>query len=497
MNLIMRIKNVKAIKDLEFTFPLEQGLYAITGENASGKSTLVACASSVFFNMPMYNYFGRPTGDASIEFTLGEATRQWTYTNDKWVRTNSKEKMKLNGFYEGSIIFGNRFKDTIASNIPELDKLTIDDLTPADDFVRLHLGEILHDDSNFYKNLYYVEDEVSKANGFSNQPYFYATEQGQLISQARMSTGENLLISILHSLNIVREKRIRNVEGRPCIVFLDEIELALHASALRRLVNFLEIISGEFNLSIFFSTHSIELIRHIKPQNIYYLNRVNDNIFVTNPCYPAFATRNLYSEDGYGNDMVILVEDDVSKAIVEKVLLRYKLINNIRIKVLPTGGWTNTIIMAYDLKTSRLLTNGTKIVLILDRDIKGEVPKFLGNNPKYQNVSLDYLPISSLEKYLKKYLIDNMDKDLFNFLDSYLFQRTPLTSIIQKYKANLAAARIKDTDGKSFYGLLIDELRGIRKDRDDLADMVVQYLMDNNQKLIDQLANFLKSKIEP
>ena len=46
MELIMHISNVKSIKDITFSFPLEKGLYAITGENASGKSTLVACASS-------------------------------------------------------------------------------------------------------------------------------------------------------------------------------------------------------------------------------------------------------------------------------------------------------------------------------------------------------------------------------------------------------------------------------------------------------------------
>ncbi len=39
----MHINNVKSIKSLTFSFPLEKGLYAITGENASGKSTLVAC----------------------------------------------------------------------------------------------------------------------------------------------------------------------------------------------------------------------------------------------------------------------------------------------------------------------------------------------------------------------------------------------------------------------------------------------------------------------
>ena len=54
MELKMHIKNVKSINELNFVFPLEKGLYAITGENGSGKSTLVACASTVFFQMSMF-----------------------------------------------------------------------------------------------------------------------------------------------------------------------------------------------------------------------------------------------------------------------------------------------------------------------------------------------------------------------------------------------------------------------------------------------------------
>ena len=87
MELVMRIRNVKSIKDMTFSFPLEKGLYAITGENASGKSTLVACASSVFFHMPMNEYFGKPRGGASIEFTLNDTTRKWEYSDNKWKGT--------------------------------------------------------------------------------------------------------------------------------------------------------------------------------------------------------------------------------------------------------------------------------------------------------------------------------------------------------------------------------------------------------------------------
>ena len=91
MELVMHINNVKSISDLTFSFPLDRGLYAITGENASGKSTLVACASSVFFNMPMIEYFGRPSGVSSIEFTLGDASRKWEYSEGRWQSLSSKK----------------------------------------------------------------------------------------------------------------------------------------------------------------------------------------------------------------------------------------------------------------------------------------------------------------------------------------------------------------------------------------------------------------------
>ena len=70
MDLQMKIRNIKCIKELSFSFPLEAGIYAITGENGSGKSTLISCASSVFYQMPMTEFFGRPN-NASIEFSLG------------------------------------------------------------------------------------------------------------------------------------------------------------------------------------------------------------------------------------------------------------------------------------------------------------------------------------------------------------------------------------------------------------------------------------------
>lgn len=68
--------------------------------------------------------------------------------------------MKLNGFYEGSVIFGNRFKDTKLSIINILDQLSKNDLYEASIFVKENLGLILHNDKDSYKNLYVVKNRL-------------------------------------------------------------------------------------------------------------------------------------------------------------------------------------------------------------------------------------------------------------------------------------------------------------------------------------------------
>lgn len=493
MEIKMKINKIKSIDNLYFEFPTEAGLYAITGENGSGKSTLIASAATLFFNMPMNDYFGKPNG-ASISFSLGETTRKWECIDGVWEQTSSINKMQINGFYEGSIAFGNRFKDNNFSTIKKLESVSKKDLYKADEFIITNLGVILHDDPGYYENLFVLSRGAAEKHRLLGVQHFYLTESGEYISQIRMSTGENLLISILYSLKTIYNKRITHNDFRPCIIFLDEIELALHSSALRRLILFLKQISNELNMAVFFSTHSLELIREIKPQNIYYLQRnVDRSIAITNPCYPAFATRNLYGDDGYGNDLVILVEDDFAKIIVDKVLFEKDLLKNIRLKVLPTGGWTNTITMAYDITSSHLLNKGTKLVVILDGDIKEEVPNFIRTHKEYSGIAIDYLPIKSLEKYLKDNLFAKVNNNLYNYYDTYLFQKRPIAAIINKYKKE---NKKDDFDGKILMGYLMNELKSMRKDREDLVTITVRYLMKNEVANIEQLTEYLRQKIE-
>ena len=313
MKLKMTIHKIKCINDLVLELPIEKGLYAITGQNGSGKSTIVACASSVFFNMRMNDYFGKTEEDAYIAFELENAKRSWKKIDDRW-KKSSTGIMNIKGFYEGSLIFGNRFKDTSYEKLRGVEAIDTDKLIPANDFIRKNLGNILQGDANFYERLWFVSSYYEKFDG----TIFYYEKNGKRISQFHMSTGENLLISILNSLYIRNNDRANL--NKPCIIFLDEIELALHPSSLKRLVHFLQEISIQYNYAIYFSTHSIELISGIIPDNIFFIERHNDNsVEIMNPCYPAYATRILYDHSGYDN--VILVEDDLAREIIRRILI--------------------------------------------------------------------------------------------------------------------------------------------------------------------------------
>lgn len=306
-----------------------------------------------------------------------------------------------------------------------------------------------------------------------------------------MSTGENLLISILNSLYIRNNDRASL--SKPCMMFLDEIELALHPSSLKRLVQFLEDMANRYNYAIYFSTHSIELISGISPSNIFFIERHADNtIEVINPCYPAYATRILYDHNGY--DKVILVEDDLAKAIVEKLLRKEKLLNNKLVHVLPCGGYTKVIDLADDVITHNLLGKRASVSIVLDGDIEEKAEQYRIKQNIGNNIPLNFLPIESLEKYLKNKLIQNVDHTLFRRLNDYIFQNKSLTELVETYKKSVDLN--SDKDGKKLFGIIDTELRERRVERSELVTMVVDYLFEIEDESLNKLTSFLRKQME-
>lgn len=508
MNLKVRIKGIKCIKDYTFVLPLEKGIYAITGKNGSGKSTLAACASISFFHYPAKAYLGTTDNDAFIECSVNDKTVTFckNVESGEWGMI-SHGSLPVTGFFEGSLLYGNRFRDLKYENIFRIENINKERLVEASPFIRENLGYILHNNKAFYEHIFLYdksEDVENERHKFKGNVFYYE-RLGSFVNQFQMSTGEYLLVHLLFTLE---EQLKRKSRKNNFVIFLDEVELALHPSALRQLLGLLKKIAQERNIAIYFSTHSIEIISEISPENILYIERYQDDtIDVIRPCYPAFATRTLYNFSGY--DFVILVEDDLAKGIIEELLKRQQLRNNKLIYVLPCGGYNQVIDMAYEAFSTNMLGQNCNVYIVLDGDVEQQAAQYIEDKGYDINPSrLAFLPVESLEKYLKKELTDTVNHKLFRLLDSQLFDQIGLQRIMEEYaayKAEQFNAKKKkypeavdeeirahiDPAGKHLYDVIEAKCQSPNKGRDYIIRLVIEFLFKEKDAKLEALAKYL------
>lgn len=361
-----------------------------------------------------------------------------------------------------------------------------DTLIEADDFVKETLGYILHNNKSYYSSLLKVKNRtLAKRYNFRGMPYFRKIGD-RYISQYRMSSGESMLISLIDFINnlVVRNSGIGKL-----LFLIDEVELALHPSAVDRLVRILDglIKESSTELIVYFSTHSAELLHRISNKNIFLLENYDGNVICTNPCYPNYAIRNLYVPNGF--DFLLLVEDPLAKALVEKIIRIKNLAKSKLICVLPAGGCDQMLQLHHDMITYNTLGVGKRIISIYDGDVKQRISK----KDEYKSLPKCFLPIPSIEKYLKAKLIDTPDLTFIKMIGDKYFTQRSLQSILLDYINDFRTKNNTDNDGKNLYKVLSSNLykSGIDEDR------FVMYLCDDIfayedlSKFIGTLSNLL------
>lgn len=470
----LTIENLRSIKKLELELPLTPGLYAITGKNGSGKSTSMAAIANLFYNDILKSYFDNSTENGSlISYSFKNINFSYKYLNNRW--NEEGRQIFLHGFYEGSLIHGNRFRDSHFRALMSAGRVKKEELITANTEIKKNLGLILHDNENHYNNLQKLSsDRAKEIFKFRSSPYFLVYGE-KLISQLSLSTGENLLLSLLHSIYTHINKR--KERDNEYFILLDEVEMALHPSALLRLLVFLENISSQYSLAIYFSTHSTDLIRSIDPNNIFFLNKHRDNtIEVINPCFPAYATRNIYMHDGY--DYLILVEDILTKKIVNWILKKENLLSSKLVHILPCGGWEGVVNMHQEIMTSNFLGAGKKAFTILDGDVESIFNKKYKEKGLHNNLNVAFLPIQSAEKFLRYKLFDNIDHKFFRHFNDVFFHKTPLDSLIQNYAKTYSES---DKKGKVLLKQIEFELQKSKTSLEDIANEIVEYIVQNEK----------------
>jgi predicted ATPase len=483
----LKIENVRSIKSLALSFPLKPALYAMTGKNASGKSTVMAAIANLFFDEILDNFFQNSAQNGSkIEYLYKNIGFSYVYDGYRWQQHG--RKIYIHGFYEGSLIHGNRFRDANYKALYSASRVRKEELIAANKYIIENLGLILHDNKEYYKDLFKLpSDRAKEIFKFRGSPYFLI-KNDKPISQLSLSTGENLLISLLHSITNQLSKR----RGREddYFVLLDEVELALHPAALMRLVVFLRKLSSESNVAIYFSTHSTDLIRSIDPANIYFLNKhTDDTVEVINPCYPAYATRNIYMHDGY--DYLILVEDVLTKKMIDWLLRKSNLKGSKLIHILPCGGWENVVAMHQEIMTSNFLGVGKKAFTILDGDVEHEYKSKYTDKGLHRNLNTAFLPIQSAEKFLRKKLYDELDHKMFRHFNDAFFHKKSLDDTMVEYKHNHGN---NDTKGKALLRIIKEELVKQNTTFDDITTLIIEYIVENENMdaLISRFNNTFK-----
>lgn len=77
-------------------------------------------------------------------------------------------------------------------------------------------------------------------------------------------------------------------------------------------------------------------------------------------------------------------------------------------------------------------------------------------------------------------------------MNTYVFQKKPLDVILREYKQKNEK---EDSDGKILYGYLYNELRSLRKDREDLIELVVKFILEYEQDNVEELTSYLSNKL--
>lgn len=353
----LSVKNLKGLNNMDVSF--EKNLTAIMGVNGSGKSTILhalACVYSPYKYGEDYkfSYFFTPNPDSSwknSEFSITirneidykQITRVYRKNKDRWSpRYNQRPKRDV--YFIG-----------IESCVPEIEKESqvsfIDYQTRAAqdknaDKIIAAAAYILnkdYDQLNYHKTR---KKDLLGVHTLNNIKY----------SSLSMGAGEQRVLRILQTVYTAASYSM---------ILIDEIDLLLHVTALKRMIEHLDQVAKRRNLQIIFTTHSMEMSRMQNYIDIRYLEPLPQKTIVYNRITPDIVYE---LNDEVRQDIKIYVEDTLAEMVVNVVaeslgMSRY-------VTILKMGAARNAFLLASSFVLQRLDTEN--IMILLDGDVYRE-----------------------------------------------------------------------------------------------------------------------------
>lgn len=306
---------------LSIDFPI----VAVAGKNGAGKSTILALACCAYHNrkdgyrLPkrkatyytFSDFFVQHPEELSpqgIELRYGIAYDKWKKGDNfpdgagvGWQRRAKKRGGKWNDYAD-------RVRRNVAflgidRIVPHAERSQSRSYSKAfkdavqkgwEDKVKDTVGSIL---GKTYDSFRYLE--------YSKYNLPIVKVGGTVYSGFNMGAGENALFEIFSVLYDC---------GKGALLVIDEIELGLHAEAQRRFVDKLKGACLELHAQVICTTHSKEIFERLPSDARYFVESVNGRTKILDSVSSEFAFSKLGGVAG--NELEVLVEDDVAKALV-------------------------------------------------------------------------------------------------------------------------------------------------------------------------------------
>lgn len=350
----IHIDKLKGIENLDL--PIEKRLTAIMGVNGSGKSTVLHALACI--NMPFedgedykFSYFFTPNPDANWKNSKFSITYYDEGLDKKVTRDYRKDKDRWSPRY------ANRPKrDTyfvgIESCIPEIER------EKKTSFIDYSTNQ--EDDSisrRIIKKAAYILNknyDILMSHETKNKKLFGVhTSDDITYSSLSMGAGEQRILKILDLLYAVNPYSL---------ILIDEIDLLLHVTALRRLIETISEVAENKKLQVIFTTHSMEMDKLKKYVDIRYLESLPEKTMV----YDAITPDIVYELTEHSNKAIeIYVEDLLAETIVRCIASDLNVLRNV--KIVKYGAASNAFAIAASFAMQN--KNADNSLIVLDGDV--------------------------------------------------------------------------------------------------------------------------------
>lgn len=362
----IEIKNLKGISELNFDIP-GQGLWLLTGLNGSGKTSLLAALYRIRHSRAFQDHYKTTATqekldtfkNAKITYKINGSEVTYSYGGKRWPPTPRANANILSNFPYASIHFiqanGNRVE-------PYADEITTRRIKDVSSGVCSFLSYVLH--NNNWNSLKFVNTRRGTGNQAFLLPY-RAGRETHYYSEKNFSLGELCILKLA--------QKIVDVENGS-LILIDEVEMALHPQAQVRLINKLNEIASDKNLTIIFSTHSSTLIKNTDKKKIIFISKDEHGVCTTiRDVFPAHVLGEIAFDEEVKSDFIFFVEDEEAKLLLEQLCGKFeenRTTHKPMFKIVPVGGYYQVMQMLE--RSALIIPQHVKRHIFLDDDVRTE-----------------------------------------------------------------------------------------------------------------------------